>query len=188
MHPLKSNTKLVSFWQGYTVVGLGSDKENRSKGLLFVFPCTENCENVKFQNLKREIQKMRCFQFEALSFALRSSLCTRRCRQDCTKHRGGKHQLDCEQLQIITAQSLCIRITRIDNIWLKLSHSIQDFSVSFTNLRIIYLNSLNENDILRCTLCNLPFKDSIHINWRVSKEKKHRKGKEQPTPKLRCRE
>ena len=90
---------------------------------------------------------MRCFQFEALSFALWSSLCTRRCRQDCTKHRGGKHQLDCdcEQLQIITAQSLCIRITRIDNIWLKLSHSIQDFSVSFTNLRIIYLNSLNEN-------------------------------------------
>ena len=90
---------------------------------------------------------MRCFQFEALFFALWSLLCTRRCRQDCTKHRGGKHQLDCdcEQLQIITAQSLCIRITRIDNIWLKLSHSIQDFSMSFTNLRIIYLNSLNEN-------------------------------------------
>ena len=145
MHPLKSTTKLVSFWQGYTVIGLGSDNEKRSKGLLFVFPCTENCENVKFQNLKREIQKMICSQFEALSFALWSSLCTRRCRQDCTKHRGGKHQLDCEQLQIITAQSLCIIITRIDNIWLKLSHSIQDFSASSTNLRVIFLNVLNEN-------------------------------------------
>ena len=121
-----------------------------------------------------KMQKIRCLQFEALSFELWSSLCTRRCRQDCTKHRGGKHQLDCEQLQIITAQSLCIRITRIDNIWLKLSHSIQDFSASSTNLRVIFLNVLNENDndIFRFTLYELPYKDSYQRFLRPSEQLK----------------
>ena len=65
----KKSIPIIREWESEAFI-LGNGREREFPLTPVVFPCTENCENVKFQNPKREIQKMRCFQFEALSFAL----------------------------------------------------------------------------------------------------------------------